>query len=924
VNTRLPHLLPQPTIVTIGEEKSSDQSIGGVVVAAVVRGDGLDGPSAAQEADEALRLVEVKPLAARELALVARARARAHDDRAALSVAEEALGLAARKLHDIGVALRHLHAAVRVAERSHLDIRAAKARVSLVAALAYRGDSAAALQQAERAAALLTGHDAARLHMQRGLVLQRLGRLDQARQSYRHALAVFRRIGDVRWEARLLNNRGILYAYQGAFRLAEADLRRAERLHLAVGEEFAATQVRSNLGFVAGRRGDVPAALAWFDLADEYFRSQGMLDAVGLLDRCEVLLSVRLISEARQAAERAVAALASGRMVTDLAEARLMLSQAALLDGDPLTARTEAERARRAFTAQGRPAWAALGSYAGLRAAWAGGERSTRTLGAARRAASALAGAGWVVPALDAHVIAGRIALELGRLDSARDELGQTSRARHHGPVELRAYAWHAEALLRLAAGDRHGADRALRAGMGVLDRYRASLGATDLRAHVSGHAGDLAALGLQLAFEDGRPDRVLAWAERWRASSLRLRPVRPPEDPVLEANMAELRQVAGQVRDAALTGQPSTRLLHRQAALEEAVRRRSRHARGPTAAGPGAPPSARSIGSALGDRVLLELVELRGELYAVVVDGRMTDLRRLGSIEEVDKELEALRFALRRLGRGHGTPASLAAAGQAASYAAGALDRLLIEPLSAQLEDRPLVVVPTGALHALPWSALPSLTGRPLTIAPCAAFWHQVPGSGAKQHRDRGPKRTVLVAGPALAHALPEVSELAARYPRARLLSDRQATVDNVIAAMDGADLAHVAAHGSFRADNPLFSFLELADGRLTVYDLQALKRAPRTLVLSACESGLSSVTPGDELMGLASALFALGTRSLVATVVPVPDAATRSFVLAVHAWLRAGLPPSVALARAQASTTGSGPRALAASVGFVCFGAE
>jgi hypothetical protein len=66
------------------------------------------------------------------------------------------------------------------------------------------------------------------------------------------------------------------------------------------------------------------------------------------------------------------------------------------------------------------------------------------------------------------------------------------------------------------------------------------------------------------------------------------------------------------------------------------------------------------------------------------------------------------------------------------------------------------------------------------------------------------------------------------------------------------------------------------------------------------------------------------LGTRSLIATVVPVPDAATRSFVLAVHKWLRAGLPPSVALARAQASTTGSGPTALAASVGFVCFGAE
>jgi len=218
-----------------------------------------------EEADEALRLVEVKPLAARELALAARARARAHDDRAALSVAEEALGLAARKLHDIGVALRHLHAAVRVAERSHLEIRAAKARVSLVAALAYRGDNAAALQQAERAAALLTGHDAARLHMQRGLVLQRLGRLDQARQSYRHALAVFRRIGDVRWEARLLNNRGILYAYQGAFRLAEADVApQVVNLSLAcvAGEELAPVAIDAALDSLVERHPDTVVVAA--------------------------------------------------------------------------------------------------------------------------------------------------------------------------------------------------------------------------------------------------------------------------------------------------------------------------------------------------------------------------------------------------------------------------------------------------------------------------------------------------------------------------------------------------------------------------------------------------------------------------------------------------------------------------------------
>src|SRR5207244_4432884 len=92
-------------------------------------------------------------------------------------------------------------------------------------------------------------------------VLQRLGRLDEALERYRHALAVFRRTGDLDWEARLLCNRGVLYAYRGAFRMAEADLLRAEQLHLGLGHEFAAAQVRSNLGFVAAAaRAPSPAA----------------------------------------------------------------------------------------------------------------------------------------------------------------------------------------------------------------------------------------------------------------------------------------------------------------------------------------------------------------------------------------------------------------------------------------------------------------------------------------------------------------------------------------------------------------------------------------------------------------------------------------------------------------------------------------
>jgi len=130
----------------------------------------------------------------------------------------------------------------------------------------------------------------------------------------------------------------------------------------------------------------------------------------------------------------------------------------------------------------------------------------------------------------------------------------------------------------------------------------------------------------------------------------------------------------------------------------------------------------------------------------------------------------------------------------------------------------------------------------------------------------------------------------------------------------MDAAELVHIAAHGRFRADNPQFSAIELADGPLTVYDLERVRRGPRRLVLSACDSGLSAVHAGDELMGLAGAIFSLGTSTLIASVVPVADDATKALMVELHRELCAGHSASHALATAQQRVRADG---------FVCFGA-
>lgn len=875
--------------------------------------------SAAATAAEAIRSADADPSRARALATEALRRARLEHDLEALSNAERALGLAAREEHDIPAAATHLRRAIRIAERAGLAIPAAQARVSLSTVLALRGDAVGAMREVDRAEPVLHGRDLVVLRSQRAFLLHMQGRLREALDGYQRVLPAFRRAGDAYEEALNLSNRGLIYYHLGALAAAEADLTRAEQLFVMLGQERAAADIRENLGGVLVRRGKLAAALAWFDRADEYFWSRGVVDPISLRHRCEALLAARLVTEAREAAERTVRELARLRMGPFLADAQLLLAEAAVLDGDLVAARDAVEQARRSFASRRQTNLLNLARYTALRISWLSGERSPALLRVARRTTETLTAAGWIVPAVDARLITAHLAIELGRLELARGELRRLDRTRRRGPVELRSRAWYGVALLRLADGNRRGADSALRAGMRMLSRYRAALGATELRVHAAGHAADLARLGLGLAVEDGDATRALAWAERWRAGTLRLRPERPPDDFELAADLAELRRVTGEVGEAA-AGHDTTRLLNRQAALEEAVRRRAHRTPGKDLEPMEPEPTVGTLGVALGERVLIEIAALHGDLHAVVVADGRARLRQLGQLADVSGELANLGFSLRRLAY-RGRPAtSRAAAREALAFAAGRLDELLFGCLRADISDRPLVIVPTGTLHALPWATLPTCAGRSMSVAPSATMWLNVTRSEPTRRRGR----VVLAAGPGLPDATAEVEDLGGSYQDALILTGKDARVDAVATALDGAGLGHVAAHGRFRADNPYFSSLQLADGPLTVYDLEALRRAPTRLILSACDSGLSAVRPGDELMGLAAAVFSLGTRTLIASVVSISDAATRPLMLSLHAGLRAGLSPTAALVQAQAhARAADDDESLAASMSFVCFGA-
>ena len=874
--------------------------------------------AAAEMASDALELVGRDPQRALALSDTALAVALDARDPAAAAVAQRAAGLALRELGDLVAAEASCRAAVRSAARGGAAQVEAEARMSLAFALLERGRVKAALTEADRAAAALRGLPAVRLATQRALILQRTGQLGQALAAYAAALPALRRFGDDLWEARLLNNRGLLHADQGTLTAAEADLHRARDLHTARGSEMLAAEAEWNLGVVAARRGDAPTALARFDRAGARHRRQGTPNPQLLLDRCHVLLGVGLVAEARQTADRAVRDLRDTGQGADLAEAQLLLARATLADGAAGEARTVAAAAQAAFTRQGRPGWSLLARSIRLRAAEAGGARPRRLLPAALECAAHLAAAGWRIAELDARLVAARAALGDGDLDTARDQLTLAAAGRRAGSLELRLRAWYALALLRNAGGDARGTQAALRAGLAVLDRQRAALGATELRVHLTAHGAELAGTGLGLALAAGNARGVLTWAERWRAGALRLHPARPPADSELAAALVEARRLADAFLHARLEGAaPPTSAALR--AAEQRVVSASRTTRSVLHQPSAPPPTAAELAAELRGAVLVEYVTHDGQLLAVTVGARRTRLHRLGPLVAVTGRIEAAQFALVRLVRGFGTDRALAMVRIAALAAAARLDELLLAPLRREIGDRPLVIVPTGGLHSMPWGLLPSLVRTPVRVAPSAAGWLRA----ARSPPPDPAGRTVLAAGPRLPAAHTEVAGLAARYADAQVLLGPDATAEAVLAAIDGAQQAHLAAHGVLRTDNPLFSALELADGPLTVYDLERLVAAPRLMLLPACQSGITAVRTGDELIGLVSALLALDTRSVIATVIPVPDVPTAALMHAVHERLRAGDEPAVALAAARAGTDPEDPAGQAAACGVTCFGA-
>jgi CHAT domain-containing protein len=773
------------------------------------------------------------------------------------------------------------------------------------------------LDDAER---YVAASDSGRLLSQRGLLLLRIGRWREALAQLDAAEPFLGE--DAERLATLLLNRGVLYLNTGDIRLARSDLRRAGDIAVTAGFELITGKATQNLGYCDLLGADIPSSLHLFDVAAAVYRrtAPGYIPVLET-DRARALLAAGLAADAAAELDSAIIAFRRQRNDQYCAEAELSRAQAAIATGDLADARRWSTAAMRRFRARDNLAWSALAELTRLRASpgialgsWntpaAGRRQRPRPIAAdARELAERLRAHGLRADAALAELISARALIAAGNRDEAVQRLAAAGTGRAL-PLEVALARRLARAELAILDSQPGKALAELRTGLAMLHTRRGQLGSLDLQTGAAALGAELADKGLRLVLDRGNARQVFSWLERSRAQAFRVRPVRPPDDLEEAAVLAELRQLTSLIRTAELNGTPDPKSVARRAELQRLVRQRRWQV-----GGLGETIAEATVGEVAGaltesNQIYVGILVRDKQMLAVTIHHEKVRLLRLGDFIAATEAARRLTADLDALA-GRRLPSRLETViRESVRHQTEVLHQEVVAPLLPEIGDAGTVIVPTGPLAGVPWSMVTGLRGRPVTVAPSASSWLAAwrgakPGTAA---------RPLLVAGPDLRHAIPEVAELAEIYPGSSPLTGQEATVDTTLRALDGAELAHLAAHGHHDRDNVLFSRLDLADGPLMAYDVQRLSTAPKQVVLSACDVGRTVVRPGDEILGFTAALLHIGTPTVISSVTRVADEAAVGVMTAYHRALSTGIRPAQALAVASEAEPFSP---------FVCFGA-
>jgi CHAT domain-containing protein len=826
-----------------------------------------------------------------------------------------ALRARANALHATGdnhAAVEHHEKAFQLYESLNIHKEAARTLSSSIQPLILLGEYDRAFQAAERAREIFTQlgepRRIASLENNVGNIYHRQDRFEEALAHYERAYQTLAEYGDWERVAVALHNMAMCLISLNEFPRSLECYQKARELSERYGMPLLRDQADYNIAYLYYFRGEYSRAIEMLYATRRACEASGDRYHLALcyMDLSEIYLELNLSEEAREMARQGFERFEKLGMGYEAAKTVANQAIAFGQEGKTVQALEQFTRARERFAREQNPVWPwLLDLYQGLLLLDEGRYFEARRLSAGAAAffdQTILSG-----KAALAHLLLARVAVQLGELDIATKET-DVARAKMQG-AQTPVLAYQAELLrgqLAQGRGDRAAALRAYREACKWLETMRSRLHSDELKISFVKNRLQVYELLVEL-YLDGQEQEISAneafgWIESAKSRSMtemifqsgQMLPVGAGGQSELVRRIRDLReelnwyyhrieqeQLRPEENSPKRLEQLNQKAVSQENELRRALRELPAQERGNAALEMPGDFSLERLQSAIPhDAALIEYYTTGERLLAAVLTKTTIEIIPVSLVSRVLHFLHLLRFQISKFRMGAAytekfeRPLLQATQGHLAE-----LYTELLAPLQSRIAAKHLVFVPHGALHFLPFHALRSgesylCDSHTVSYVPSATVFALCQEKTGKDLK--GNSLVMGIPDERAPEILAEVKSVAALVPYPELFVGGEATTDVLRSRGSTSGLLHIATHGSYRQDNPMYSCIRMGDGYLNLYDLYQMRLPARLVTLSGCATGMNFVSAGDELVGLQRGLFCAGATALLLSLWDVHDQST------------------------------------------------
>ena len=818
-------------------------------------------------------------------------------------------------------ALDSYEAAISLLERLGLEVDCGRTLASGLQALIYLGLYDQAFEWADRARGIFERHGdelrLARLASNMGNILYRQDRHAEALQYYERAREPLSRLGEPRDLAAVLSNMAVCCTSLGQFSAA-VEFYEAARDHCVRHDlPLLVAAADYNIAYLYYLRGDYILAMRLYrvsrahaERANDFYHS-----ALCDLDESEMCLELNLSDEGAQLAKRAALQFEKLGMNYERAKAVVNQAMAASRGGDLSRALRLLRQARPLFENEKNQIWPALiDLYQAILRYQQGRYRDARRL--SRKASPLLSNSGMLGKAALCELLQAQLFWKEGRLEAARAGcLGILQRLDPDAKSSIRFHVNFVLGQIEEQLKNWDGAWTAYQAARQEIENLRSRLWGDELKISILKDKLEVYESLVWLALwrkppgeETARETFQLICHAKSRSLADQIAfPLTPGSerarelDEQIQETRRNLNWYYRQIELAALltrSGLPGQIEALRQRAKEHEERliRTMSELR---SVEPESLPldNVTALGieeirnSIPSDAVLLEYYEVRGVLYVSLVGRDQFHILPLAQALQVRETLRLLQFQLAKFRLGADYQQKFGEA--MLSVTMTHLDRLyrqLVAPIRPLLAAKHLIIAPHGFLHNLPFHALRNgsrylLDDFSVSYAPSGSVYSLC---CARESHFQNESLVMGVPDGAAPYIEAESRFAASALPNARLCLGPDATEAVLRQRGPSSRFIHIATHGLFRRDNPMFSSIRLGDSHLSLFDLYQLPLSAELVTLSGCSTGLNVVVGGDELVGLMRGLLYAGAQGILVSLWDVHDRSAADFMTGFYGRLQ------------------------------------